>query len=110
MASYNVVIPAEEVPSPAFETGPSAPPARVHVQTAYHESWAGYAGRSIGLILFMGLLLTAAIVVNFIQRGKAASPSDESAVVHELARRAQDLSQRMEALETILLDRTRAAR
>ena len=57
------------------------------------------------------VLASAFIIVLRLTRGKHVSATpDETALVHELARRAQDLAQRMEALETILLDRTRAAR
>lgn len=73
------------------------------VQVNVHESW-------IGIILLFGTPAIIFIVIRSMRRGRVAAPSDESALVHELARRAQDLSQRMEALETILLDRTRTAR
>jgi phage shock protein B len=73
-----------------------------------------------GLIPVLGFgppLVTIALVpffaivhYNLRYKHKGNQTPDETALVHELARRAQDLSQRMEALETILLDRTRATR
>lgn len=83
-------------------------PARVQVNV--HESWMDTAGSLAGVILLVGMLLVLAIVIRSILRARALAPSDDTALVHELARRAQDLAQRMEALETILLDRTRATR
>ena len=57
------------------------------------------------------VLVSAFVLLLRLTRAKHVSAtSDDTALVHELARRAQDLSQRMEALETILLDRTRTAR
>jgi hypothetical protein len=84
-------------------------PARV--QTIIHESEERTVHYSfVGVILLLGILLIFFVIVRSILRGKALGPSDDTALIHELARRAQDLSQRMEALETILLDRTRATR
>lgn len=83
-------------------------PAQIDVNV--HDSWFAITETFIPLILLIGMLVIVAIVIGAMRRGKAASPSDETALVHELARRAQNLSQRMEALETILLDRTRATR
>jgi phage shock protein B len=59
-----------------------------------------------GILLLFGIPTLLFIVIRSMRRGRVAAPSDESALVHELAQRAQDLSQRMEALETILLDRS----
>lgn len=118
------VMPGEEVPARTVEvssvnrgiidtTGTSPAEVRPSVQTTWGkpaqipvnvpESW-------IGVILLFGMPAIIFIVIRSMRRGRATAPSDESALVHELARRAQDLSQRMEALETILLDRTRTAR
>lgn len=83
-------------------------PAQIEVNV--HDSWFAITETFIPLILLIGMLVTVAIVIGAMRRGKSASPSDETALVHELARRAQDMTQRMEALETILLDRTRATR
>jgi len=80
------------------------------VQVNVHDSWIDAASPFVGMILLFGTPAIIFIVIRSMRRGKATAPSDESALVHELARRAQDLSQRMEALETILLDRTRTAR
>lgn len=68
------------------------------------------AGSLVGLSLFIATLAVIFIVIRSMRPRGANNVSDDSALVHELARRAQDLSQRMEALETILLDRTRATR
>ena len=80
------------------------------VQVNVHDSWIDAASQFVGLILLFGTPALIFIVIRSMRRGRVAAPSDESALIHDLARRAQDLSQRMEALETILLDRTRAAR
>lgn len=80
------------------------------VQVTVHESWIDAASPFVGIILLFGMPAIIFIVIRSMRRGRATIPSDDTALVHELARRAQDLSQRMEALETILLDRTRAAR
>ena len=80
------------------------------VQVNVHDSWIDAASPFVGIIILFGMPAIIFIVIRSMRRGKATAPSDDSALVHELARRAQDLSQRMEALETILLDRTRAAR
>lgn len=135
-ASHRVV-PGEEVPAlvesqPVFPrdqaqaereyaellawAGPddSAPASRpgqpAQVQVNVHESWIDAASPFVGIIILFGMPALIFIVIRSMRRGRATAPSDESALVHELARRAQDLSQRMEALETILLDRTRTAR
>ena len=83
-------------------------PARVQINV--HESWMDGAESFTGIIILFGLPAIIFIVILAMRRRKSAKPSDETALVHELARRAQDLAQRMEALETILLDRTRATR
>ncbi len=83
-------------------------PAQIHVNV--HDSWIDAASPFLGVIILFGMPALIFIVIRSMRRGRVAPHSDESALVHELARRAQDLSQRMEALETILLDRTRAAR
>jgi len=85
-----------------------ARPAQIQVNV--HDSWIDTAGSFAGLIILFGLPAIIFIVIRFMRRGRSITVSDETALVHELARRAQDLSQRMEALETILLDRTRATR
>ncbi len=81
-----------------------------HVQVNVHDSGLDSVGSFAGSILFLGILAIVFIVILSMRRSRVIAPSDETALVHELARRAQDLSQRMEALETILLDRTRATR
>ncbi len=126
-ASHRVV-PGEEVPARAvavsdvdrgvydtFNTPAMVPhsvPANwsqpAQVQVTVHESWIDAASPFVGIILLFGMPALIFIVIRSMRRGRATAPSDESALVHELARRAQDLSQRMEALETILLDRTRS--
>ena len=103
----------------------SAEPARVgnvdvaHPMTSYavaHTVTDSFGVPSVFVSIFFAVVVLIVLAGAFvlllrITRAKHASaPSDETALVHELARRAQDLSQRMEALETILLDRTRAAR
>lgn len=85
-----------------------ARPAQVQVNV--RESWIDTALSFAGLILLVGMLAILAIVIRSARRGRAATPSEDSLLVHELARRAQEMSQRMESLETILLDRTRTAR
>ena len=85
-----------------------ATPAQIQVNG--RVTWFDIVGSFAGVVLLVGMLGILAIVIRSMRRGGATAPSDESALVHELARRAQDLSQRMEALETILLDRTRATR
>jgi phage shock protein B len=114
--------PAVKPPEPASRVaevvGPVVAPPRANHYAS--TSWGqpaqvqvngpGIVAPFTGLILFAGMLAILFIVIRSARRGRVAAPSDESALVHELARRAQDLSQRMEALETILLDRTRTAR
>ena len=111
-----VVAPPEPAARLAQAVGPVvAPPRAKHYAS---EPWGqpaqvqvnGIVAPFTGLILFAGMLAILFLVIRSMRRGRTANPSDEPALVHELARRAQDLSQRMEALETILLDRTRAAR
>ncbi len=68
-----------------------------------HLSWFEVFVRSAAT--FLVLVMVLFIILRF-ARPRRITPSDESALIHELARRAQDLSQRMEALETILLDRS----
>ena len=85
-----------------------ARPAQVQVNV--RDSRIDTALSFAGLILLVGTLAILATVIRSARRGRATTPSDDSLLVHELARRAQEMSQRMEALETILLDRTRAAR
>jgi hypothetical protein len=98
----------EYAESLAIATDDRGQPAQVQVNL--HDSWIDAASPFVGIILLFGTPAIIFIVIRFMRRGRVAAPSDESALVHELARRAQDLSQRMEALETILLDRTRTAR
>ena len=94
----------EYAESIAFATDGSGPPAQVRVNVG--STWFDGAVSFVGLILLFGTPAIIFIVIRSMRRGRVAAPSDESALVHELARRAQDLSQRMEALETILLDRS----
>ena len=60
----------------------------------------------VALIVLVG----AFVILLRLTRAKRAALPEDIELVHELSRRAQDLSQRMEALETILLDRARATR
>ncbi len=115
-ANRPVVKPPEPASRVAKVVGPVvAPPRAKHYAS---EPWGqpaqvqvnGIVAPFTGLILFAGMLAILFLVIRSMRRGRTANPSDEPALVHELARRAQDLSQRMEALETILLDRTRTAR
>lgn len=73
------------------------------VQTNPSMTWLGVIVRTGGL--FFMFLLALIIALRFSRR-PSSPPTDESALFQELARRAQDLSLRMEALETILLDRS----
>ena len=84
--------------------------APAQIQVNVHDSWIDAASSFAGVILLIGMIAILFIVIRSMRRGRTANPSDETALIHELARRAQDLAQRMEALETILLDRTRATR
>ncbi len=113
-----VVAPPEPAARLAQAVGPVvAPPRAKHYAS---ESWGQPAQVQVNgpgilppfteVFRLAGMLAMLFIIVRFMRRRRVAAPSDESALVHELARRAQDLSQRMEALETILLDRTRTAR
>lgn len=83
-------------------------PAQIHVNA--RTSWLDIAGTFAGALLFVGMFAILIFAVRAMRSGRANNVSNESALVHELARRAQEMSQRMEALETILLDRTRATR
>lgn len=83
-------------------------PARVQVEV--HESWVDGASNFAGILILFGLPAFIFVVLFAMRRKKSVHPSDEGVLVHELVRRAEDLSQRMEALETILLDRTRVTR
>ena len=103
---YGTFIARAEVPR-SVQTSWGTP---AQIQVNVHDSWIDTAGNFAGVILLIGMIAIAVVVIRSVLRGKAASPSDETALVHELARRAQDMTQRMEALETILLDRTRATR
>ncbi len=94
----------EYAESLAIATDGSGQPAQVQINL--HESWIDSASPFVGIIILFGLPAIIFIVLRSMRRGRVAAPSDESALVHELARRARDLSQRMEALETILLDRS----
>ena len=77
------------------------------VQTNPSMTWLGVIVRTGGLFFMFSLALIIALRFS---RNPNSPLTDETALVHELARRAQDMTQRMEALETILLDRTRATR
>lgn len=77
------------------------PRVAVAVQPALSLEWQMLLTMMV-LLAFLALLLVA---LRFAPSRKV-DPSVDTVLVHELARRAQDLSQRMEALETILLDRS----
>lgn len=98
------------IAGPDHATPPPHPGQLATVLVSVHDSWIDMAGSLVGLSLFIATLAVIFIVIRSMRPRGANNVSDDSALVHELARRAQDLSQRMEALETILLDRTRATR
>lgn len=130
------VVPGEEAPARTAEVqeiehatyrtfNDSAEPARVgNVDVAYpvasyavaHTVRDSFGVPSVFVSIFFAFVVLIVLAGAFvlllrITRAKHSSATpDETALVHELARRAQDLSLRMEALETILLDRTRTAR
>lgn len=130
VASHSVVVQGEEIPARVAEVRapergdyevsnfPVQTPVNAstqwgepaQVQVNVHDSWMDGAESFTGVILLFGLPAITLVVILAMRRRKLAGSSDDPELVHELARRAQDLSQRMEALETILLDRTRVTR
>lgn len=101
--SAPAVIPPPPPVDPSWERS-------VQVQVNSHSPIVDLVGLLGSFALLVAILGAVAIVMRYRRRGAVALPPDDTALVYELARRAQDLAQRMEALETILLDRTRAAR
>lgn len=74
--------------------------------TSAHKSWADITGNSAGLLLFMGMLVFAALIALKwkLDAQRQGAPA-ESEGIQSLHRQAQSLAGRMEALETILLER-----
>jgi len=78
--------------------------------TVIHTTWASLAGLGIAVLLLCAMALFALLGLKKLIHGSEPRHGQDGAVVQELFHLGKSLEARMEALETILLDRTRTAR